>query len=586
MNFYSIDTCFLNLNNNLKMRIIHPWSSKKNLSTWLLAMLTIALIYSCNKNDQKLESAPAISYAQKVISIPVDETMFPVRPDSTGGPITEYSIQPLLPKGLSIGSTNGVISGKASDTLTPTRFVVTATGPGGKDSDTLTIAIGTVGFNYGASGVFTFEKGSTELAATPITPVIIAGSFSQFFLAPSQDNLTTKTGLTFNTQTGQVSGTPNILTSTTEVPTPITYTVTGISTGNKAASTTISFIINDKKPSFTYTFSGSYSIGTSIGSTLTPTKFTNSGNIIKYRLAPTSPALPGGLTLDSLTGQVKGIPTEAVNTTIIVRGLNTGGFQDVNVRLVVDATASAPQIRYMMSLFSGNVIDTITNAIETGNTIYVTKQDSSHAALNMFLNPIVTAGQPGTYSITPAFTTGVANEALSFSNGTISGTPGKFSTNSNPTHTINIANAATGGPAGSFAVNIVANSPFFTYNADGGKGVTLTNIFYLVQGQQLETANGLYPGYTAAAMKPIGGTGVVNYTAYPATAATPAFSSTGLTLDPATGTISGVPTTNSFGLSTYSFWDYAIVGKKADGSFTVYKIRFKIYKTAADWGSL
>ena len=126
------------------MRIIHPWSSRKNVSIWLLALLMIALIYSCKKSTDDVQHPPVISYQQKVISIPVDETMIPVRPDSTGGPIKEYSIQPLLPKGLMIGKENGVISGKASDTLTPTRFVVTATGPGGKDSDTLTIAIGTV----------------------------------------------------------------------------------------------------------------------------------------------------------------------------------------------------------------------------------------------------------------------------------------------------------------------------------------------------------------------------------------------------------------------------------------------------------
>ena len=63
--------------------------------------------------------------------------MIPVRPDSTGGAIEEYSIQPLLPKGISIGKDNGVISGQASDTLSPTKFVVTATGPGGRASDTL-----------------------------------------------------------------------------------------------------------------------------------------------------------------------------------------------------------------------------------------------------------------------------------------------------------------------------------------------------------------------------------------------------------------------------------------------------------------
>ncbi|HEX6181743.1 MAG TPA: putative Ig domain-containing protein [Chitinophagaceae bacterium] len=567
------------------MRIIQTRFSKGSLFLSLTLLATISVLVSCKKSHDDVAARPVISYQQKIISIPVDETMIAVRPDSTGGPITEYSISPLLPKGITIGAKNGVISGKASDTLSPTRFVVTATGPGGKANDTLTLAIGTVGFTYGNSGVFTFEKNSTELATTPISPVIVAGTFTQFFVAPSPDSLRIKTGLTFNAQTGQISGTPSQLTSTTEVPTPITFTITGISTASKAASTTVSFIINDKKPAFFYTFGGSFAVGTSVGSTLVTTKTAASGNIIKYRLAPTSPALPAGLTLDSLTGQIKGIPTVAADVTVIVRAFNTGGYYDASQRLVINATAVAPQIRYLMSLFSGNVTDTITNGIESGNTIYVTKFDSSHAGVPIYLNPVLTNGQAGTYTLTPAFVSGAANENLSFSSGTISGTPGRFSTNSNPTHAIAISNAATGGPAGSFDVNIVANSPFFTYNADNGKGVSLNNIYLLVQGQQVNVANGTFPGYTTDGLKPTGGAGVTSYSIYPMNATAPAFATTGLTFNTTTGAISGTPTVNSQNFNIYSFWDYAIVGRKADGSFTTYKIRVKIYRTTAEWAS-
>lgn len=565
------------------MRITHNYFSTKNVCILLLAAFTTVIMFACKKSDHDAQPRPIISYKQKVISIPVDEQIIPVRPDSTGGPITEYTINPMLPKGISIGKTNGIISGKASDTLTPTRFIVTAVGPGGMSSDTLTIAIGTVGFNYGSSGTFVLEKNSTELNATPISPVIIAGSFNQFFVSPSPDSLRIKTGLTFDAQTGRISGTPSQLTSTTEIPTPISFTITGISSANKAASTTVSFIINDKKPSFTYTFSGSFSVGTAVGSSLTPTKFTTSGNIIKYRVAPTSAALPAGITLDSLTGQIKGTPTVAAAVSVVIRGLNTGGYQDVTVPITVDATPVAPQIRYMMSLFSGNVIDTIATRIETGNTIYVTKFDSSFAGVPIYLNPVLTAGQAGTYSLAPTFTTGTTNENLSFSAGTVSGTPGKFSTNSTPTHTITIANAASGGPAGTFAMNIVANSPFFTYNSLNPS--LISNIFYFVQGQQVDVASGTYPGFSATALKAAGGSGVVSYTAYPMTASTPAFSSTGLSLDAATGAISGTPTTTTYNFTIYNFYDYAILGKKADGSFTLYKIRLKIYRTTAEWGS-
>jgi hypothetical protein len=399
----------------------------------------------------------------------------------------------------------------------------------------------------------------------------------------------TRTGLSFNTQTGQIAGTPTQLTSTTEIPAPYTYTVTGISSGNKATSTTISIFINDKKPVFTYTFSGSYTVGTAVGNTLTPTKLIGSGNIVKYRLAPGSPVLPAGLVLDSLSGNITGIPTAASTGTIIVRAINTGGYQDANVNLVVNATAVAPSVKYMMSLFSGNVIDTLAPSLMSGNTIYLTKSPDANGQVSVFLNPVLIAGQASTaansYVATPVFIAGAANENLTLSTnaGTVSGIPGQFTANSAPTKTIAINNAVTSGPAGSFTMNIVANTAFFTYNADGGKGITLPNIYYFLQGQQVNVANGTYPGYTDAGLAPVGGTGVVNYAIVPSNANSPQFSTTGLTFNTTTGVISGTPTTNTYNLSTHTFWDYVIVGKKADGSFTIYKIRVKIYKSLAEW---
>jgi hypothetical protein len=571
------------------MKIMQFWSSKKYTTISLIVLLTMALVYSCKKSDQHIERAPVISYQQKIISIPVDASMIPVRPDSTGGAITEYSIQPMLPKGISINRINGVISGQASDTLSPTRFVVTATGPGGRASDTLLLSIGTIAFTYGVSGTFVFEKNSTELSTTPISPTIMAGSFTQFFLSPSPENLASKTGLTFNTQTGQISGTPTTLTSISEVPTPVTYTVTGISSGNKATSTIIKIVINDKRPSFTYTFAGSYTVGTAVGNTLTPTRLAASGGIVKYRIAPGSADLPAGLKLDSLNGGITGTPTTDFNGSVVIRGLNTGGYQDVNLSLVINATAVAPQVRYMMSLASGNAIDTLAPALMSGNTVYLTKSPDAFGGVSVYLNPVLIAGQAGTaanaFVASPAFVSGAANEniTISASNGIISGIPGQFTATNTPAKNISIVNAVTGGPAGSFNMNIVANSAFFTYNADNGKGVTLPNVYYFVQGQQLNLASGAYPGYTDAGLSPVGGTNVVNYAIYPSNTNTPAFANTGLAFNIATGVISGTPTTATLSFNNYTFWDYVISGKKADGSFTLYKIRVKIYRTTAEW---
>jgi hypothetical protein len=71
----------------------------------------------------------------------------------------------------------------------------------------------------------------------------------------------------------------------------------------------------------------------------------------------------------------------------------------------------------MMSLISGSVVDTISPRITSGNPIYLTKNDNIGAVL-MNLNPIVTTGQTGAFSIAPAFTSGIANENMSLTTAT------------------------------------------------------------------------------------------------------------------------------------------------------------------------
>ena len=77
----------------------------------------------------------------------------------------------------------------------------------------------------------------------------------------------------------------------------------------------------------------------------------------------------------------------------------------------------------------------------------------------------------------------------------------------------------------------------------------------------------------------------MSYAIYPNNSNTLPFSSTGLTFNTTTGAISGTPATNTMSNSIYTFWDYIVQGKKADGSFTIYKIRIKIFRNISDWAN-
>src|SRR5690349_7869021 len=213
------------------MRNFRFYSLKNSIYFSLFALLTVVFVISCKKSDhQELQTKPVISYKQKIISVAEDVPMTAIKPDSTGGPITGFSVSPLMPKGIAFNKLNGEISGTPSDTLLPTRFIVTASGPGGAASDTITLSVGTVGFNYGTTGSFVFEKGT--VLSTPISPVVLAGTFRQFLISsPYPDSLTIKTGnLTFSPTTGQISGSATKLTSTNEIPVAAIFSITGIST--------------------------------------------------------------------------------------------------------------------------------------------------------------------------------------------------------------------------------------------------------------------------------------------------------------------------------------------------------------------
>ena len=107
-------------------------------------------------------------------------------------------------------------------------------------------------------------------------------------------------GLNFDTSTGEISGTPTIVSSQT------VYTVTATNTGG-SATTTISILINDAAPIIDYS-PNSYilTIDTQMPNA-NPTS--GGGAVVTWSIAP---GLPAGLNFDTSNGQISGTPTASL----------------------------------------------------------------------------------------------------------------------------------------------------------------------------------------------------------------------------------------------------------------------------------
>ena len=172
-----------------------------------------------------------------------------------------------------------------------TTYTVTATNTGGSATTTVDITVNDVApyALFYAGSPYTFTKNS---AISPITPTSLGGSVVTWSVAPALPN-----GLTIDSSTGTISGTPTTITSSS------TYVITAVNSGG---SDTVSIVIqvNDIIPSISY--SGTPFTLTK-DTTMSPAAPTNTGGtVVSWSVTP---GLPAGLTLSTTTGVITGTPT-------------------------------------------------------------------------------------------------------------------------------------------------------------------------------------------------------------------------------------------------------------------------------------
>ena len=141
-----------------------------------------------------------------------------------------------MPTGLTFGTSNGTIWGTPTQVIAGAVFTIWANNSVGSKSTTINITINDVsvsGITYSSENI-TLSYYHTMTTTTPTTT---GGSATSWAISPSLPS-----GLTFNTATGAISGTPETLQTTT-----VTYTIWANNSGG-SFSDQINITINDHAP--------------------------------------------------------------------------------------------------------------------------------------------------------------------------------------------------------------------------------------------------------------------------------------------------------------------------------------------------
>ena len=225
----------------------------------------------------------------------------------------------------------------------------------------------------------------TPISATTAYTVTGISGTKVFVISP-----TLPAGLSINTSTGVVSGTPSAASVAAN------YTVT-VSDGSTSATATITIAVSG-----TATLSpGTQTVTGRVGAAITATTaFTSTG--LGTRYFSIAPALPAGLVFSSSTGVLSGSATAAKEaTTYVVTAADGTNYAVATMRLTISAVP-------VMTPASQAVSGVVGTAIAT---------------TSVFAAPTVTGTK--TFTVSPALPAGLT---LNAATGTVSGTPTAVST--------------------------------------------------------------------------------------------------------------------------------------------------------------
>jgi len=259
-----------------------------------------------------------LAYPQTTITGIVGQAITTDTPTVTGT-VTSYSISPALPAGLSLSTSTGAISGTPTAVSAQTSYTVTATNVTGSTMATVQITV-----NPAAPTNLVYPQTTITAvegqAITTDTPTV-TGTVGSYSVSPALP-----AGLSLNTSTGAISGTPTAVTAQAN------YIVTATNiTGSTMA--TVQITVNIAPP--TNLVYPQTTITTMVTQTIATDTPTVTGTVTSYSV---SPALPAGLNLNTTTGAISGTATAVTAAaSYVITATNSSGSTTANVQITVNS---------------------------------------------------------------------------------------------------------------------------------------------------------------------------------------------------------------------------------------------------------
>jgi DNA-binding beta-propeller fold protein YncE len=319
----------------------------------LILSLTVSISFlcGCGSNGGGGGKAPtSLSYSAATAVFTKGVAITPDNPTSSGGAIASYAVSPALPAGLTLNSGTGIVSGTPTAVTAAASYTVTGYGSIGSATATLTITV-----NDRSPAALSYAAGTASytinVPITPNFPTNSGGTVVSYSVLPALP-----AGLSFNTSTGVISGTPTALAAATK------YVVTATNSGGSTTgSLTIAVIALPSSAvaapaGLAYHPSNAvYTVGVTIPDnwpTSTggpPVTFINSGVPVPgYSI---SPPLPAGLNLsgtavtlaDNGTGVISGTPLSASPVqTYTVTASNSSGSTTAQLTITINPAGVSP----------------------------------------------------------------------------------------------------------------------------------------------------------------------------------------------------------------------------------------------------